>query len=166
MKRNFLTLAVAILSLGVVVAQSHTLNQHKSTNDLPQDSIALQAELLQINVGATRATESTPVAYTNISHEQIERNNYGLNIPSLLALTPSMIATNETGGGLPPTDLPNSLFRLRPRIILSFFNIISDSASEEKRENINDPVCDIVPSTSISRKYGLRQVSCIRRSTK
>ena len=105
MKRNFLTFAVAILSLGVAVAQSHTQKQFTSAADSPQDTIAFQADLQQINVVATRAAESTPVAYTNISHEQIERNNYGLDIPSLLALTPSMIATNETGIGIGATSI-------------------------------------------------------------
>lgn len=69
-----------------------------------EDSIRLY-ELQSIEVTATRAKKSTPVAYTEFAHEQIVRNNYGLDIPSLLALTPSMVATNETGIGIGGTSM-------------------------------------------------------------
>lgn len=59
----------------------------------------------EIEVTATRATPATPVAYTDITREQIVRNSYGADIPSLLALTPSMIATNETGIGIGGTSV-------------------------------------------------------------
>ena len=59
----------------------------------------------EIEVTATRATEKTPVAFSNLSHDEIARNSYGFDIPSLLALTPSMIATNETGIGIGGTSI-------------------------------------------------------------
>ena len=93
MKRFFLTLAVAALSLGTRAQQ------------LSPDSISMYDEIQKIEVVATRATSKTPVAYTNLSREDIARNNYGLDIPSLLALTPSMIATNETGIGIGGTSM-------------------------------------------------------------
>ncbi len=93
MKRIFLTLAVAILSLGA------------RAQELSPDSISFSDEIQKIEVVATRATQSTPVAYTNIHKDEIARNNYGLDIPSLLALTPSMIATNETGIGIGGTSI-------------------------------------------------------------
>ncbi len=61
--------------------------------------------LQEIEVTATRADRKTPVAYTDISHAEIARNNYALDIPSVLALTPSMIATNETGIGIGGTSM-------------------------------------------------------------
>ena len=93
MKRFFLTLAVAALSLGTRAQQ------------LSPDSISMYDEIQKIEVVATRATSKTPVAYNNLSREDIARNNYGLDIPSLLALTPSMIATNETGIGIGGTSM-------------------------------------------------------------
>ena len=93
MKRIFLTLAVAMLSLGA------------RAQELSPDSISFYDEIQKIEVVATRATQSTPVAYTNIRKDEIARNNYGLDIPSLLALTPSMIATNETGIGIGGTSI-------------------------------------------------------------
>ena len=69
-----------------------------------QDSMRLY-ELQAIEVTATRAGEQTPIAFTNLSKEEIASNNYGLDIPSLLALTPSMVATNETGIGIGGTSM-------------------------------------------------------------
>ena len=102
MKRKILTLAVAILSLGVARAQDGSPSLNEA---FEQDTISMEGDLQQIQVVATRATKSTPVAHTNLNHETIARNNYGLDIPSLLALTPSMIATNETGIGIGGTSI-------------------------------------------------------------
>ena len=54
---------------------------------------------------ATRATRNTPVAYSDIRREAIARNSYGLDIPSLIAFTPSAVATNETGIGIGGTAI-------------------------------------------------------------
>ena len=102
MKRKILTLAVAMLSLGVARAQDGSPSLNEA---FEQDTISMEGDLQQIQVVATRATKSTPVAHTNLNHETIARNNYGLDIPSLLALTPSMIATNETGIGIGGTSI-------------------------------------------------------------
>ncbi len=68
------------------------------------DSLRIH-HLQQIEVTATRATLQTPVAFDDIDEETIRRNSYGTDIPSLLALTPSMIATNETGIGIGGTSI-------------------------------------------------------------
>ena len=94
MKRIFLSLAVVASALGARAQQQSQ-----------PDSISLYDEIQKIEVVATRATDRTPVAYTNLRKEEIARNNYGLDIPSLLALTPSMIATNETGIGIGGTSI-------------------------------------------------------------
>lgn len=70
----------------------------------PQDSLRMY-ELQEIEVTATRATKSTPVAFADITRDEIARNSYGLDIPSVLALTPSMVATNETGIGIGGTSM-------------------------------------------------------------
>ena len=93
MKRIFFTLAAVYLSLGVGAQQ------------LSPDSISMYDEIQKIEVVATRATKSTPVAYANLEKATIARHNYGLDVPSLLALTPSMVATNETGIGIGATSM-------------------------------------------------------------
>jgi len=45
------------------------------------------------------------VAYTDIARDEIARNSFGSDIPSVLALTPSMVATNETGIGIGATSV-------------------------------------------------------------
>ena len=75
-----------------------------TTAHAQEDSVRIYS-LQSIEVTATRATTQTPVAYANLSEEEIARTNYGLDIPSLLALTPSMVATNETGIGIGGTSM-------------------------------------------------------------
>ena len=98
MKRIFFVLA-AVLPAFAVAAQQQTQQQK-----FESDSLEIH-EIQKIEVTATRATRNTPVAYENISQQQIEQNNYGLDIPSILALTPSMLATNETGIGIGGTSI-------------------------------------------------------------
>ena len=95
MKRIFSTLA----ALCAVTVPAAAQQMQSETDSLEVHQIQL------IEVTATRATRNTPVAYDNISAEEIARNNYGLDIPSVLALTPSMIATNETGIGIGGTSI-------------------------------------------------------------
>lgn len=96
MKRNFTFSLLLFLSAGVLHGQNRSVES--------SDSIRLY-ELQSIEVTATRATPQTPVAFANLSQEEIARHNYGLDVPSLLALTPSMIATNETGIGIGGTSM-------------------------------------------------------------
>ena len=95
MKRFSLTLAAfAAFATGTALGQTAPA----------ADSVAAY-DIQRIEVIATRATGQTPVAYSELSRKEIERNNYGLDIPSVLALTPSMIATNETGIGIGGTSM-------------------------------------------------------------
>jgi len=69
--------------------------------DGPEQSDSMRIYRLQeIEVTATRADDKTPVAYTDISREQIASGNYGQDIPYLLMMTPSFVATSETGIGV------------------------------------------------------------------
>ena len=62
-------------------------------------------EMEVVEVLTTKATHSTPVAYDNLSRADIVRSSYGNDLPSALALTPSMVATNETGIGIGATSI-------------------------------------------------------------
>jgi iron complex outermembrane receptor protein len=62
----------------------------------------------EVLVSATRAKDKTPVAYTNISGEEIAGRNMGQDIPYLLQLTPSFVATSDAGAGVGYTN-----FRIR-----------------------------------------------------
>jgi len=114
MKRILWTIAVLASCRGAIAAEgpesgSETLRAEKMHAEShapapPEDSLRL-VHLQQVEVTATRATESSPVAFTDLGRDAIARNGYGTDIPSLLALTPSVIATNETGIGIGGTAI-------------------------------------------------------------
>lgn len=62
----------------------------------------------EVLVQATRARDKTPVAYTNISGDEIEGRNLGQDIPYLLQFSPSFVATSDAGAGVGYTN-----FRIR-----------------------------------------------------
>ncbi|MEN8138220.1 MAG: TonB-dependent receptor [Bacteroidota bacterium] len=59
----------------------------------------------EITVTATRASSKTPVAYTNITKEEINTRNLGQDIPILMELTPSYVSTSDGGNGVGYTNM-------------------------------------------------------------
>lgn len=89
MKKTFLT-TVALASASCVALAAPV-----------QDSdTAKVVHLQEVEVTATRATKSTPVAFTNISKQQIAELNHGKDIPFLLQSTPSVLTTSDAGAGV------------------------------------------------------------------
>ena len=62
-------------------------------------------ELQNVQVVSTRATRKTPVAFTNMTKEQLKAVNHGKDIPHLLSLTPSITMTSDAGNGIGYTSL-------------------------------------------------------------
>ncbi len=62
----------------------------------------------EIMVSASLAKNKTPMAYNNLSEDEIARQNMGQDIPYLLQLTPSFVATSDAGAGIGYTN-----FRIR-----------------------------------------------------
>ena len=103
MKRIFLLTAAAMCAVNVASAEA--LNSQLSTlNLIENDSVAIQ----QIEVTATRATTTTPIAHSDLSRSEIEAQNYGEDIPSLLKNLPSVVIASESGTGIGSTS-----FRVR-----------------------------------------------------
>lgn len=78
-----------------------------------QDFVSIDLEPItlmtdEVIVSATRAGERTPVAYTDISAGEIASRNMGQDIPYLLQMTPSFVATSDAGAGVGYTN-----FRIR-----------------------------------------------------
>lgn len=67
----------------------------------PSDTLQLQ----EIEVLATRATSNTPVAFTNVSKEQLKVVNHGQDIPFLLSFTPGILTTSDAGAGVGYTSM-------------------------------------------------------------
>ncbi len=61
--------------------------------------------LEDVVVTATRATEKTPTTYTNVSKEEIEKQNLGQDLPFLLNWTPSVVVTSDAGAGIGYTGI-------------------------------------------------------------
>ena len=62
----------------------------------------------EVTVTSLRATEKSPVAYTNIDKESLSKANLGQDIPYLLSTTPSLVVTSDAGTGIGYTN-----FRIR-----------------------------------------------------
>ena len=56
--------------------------------------------LKEVTVSSVRATEKTPITFTNVSKEQIEPRNLGQDIPVLLNYLPSVVTTTDAGNGV------------------------------------------------------------------
>ncbi|MFO7616776.1 MAG: TonB-dependent receptor [Bacteroidales bacterium] len=59
----------------------------------------------EVVVRATRANRTDPVAYTNITKEELGETNRVQDIPYLLALTPSLVVTSDGGTGVGYTGM-------------------------------------------------------------
>ena len=73
-----------------------------------EDSTLIKRNIEQVNINALRASENTPVTFTNISKNKINEQNLGQDIPYLLSNTPSIVTTSDAGSGIGYTG-----FRLR-----------------------------------------------------
>ena len=71
----------------------------KSTSlDFSLESSAIMAD--EVLVAATRAGNKAPVAVTNLSSDDVRKQNTGQDIPYQLNLTPSMVVSSEAGSGV------------------------------------------------------------------
>lgn len=62
-------------------------------------------ELQDVSVVSTRATQKTPMAYADLSREQIKQVNYGKDVPSLLNMMPSVTMSSDAGLGIGYTGI-------------------------------------------------------------
>ncbi len=95
MKKTFSSAAVILGMTGTPCAIAATADAQPSELN---DSVAI--ELRGVEVTANRAGIKTPVAFTNINRETIARSNDGRDLPSILEMSPSVIATGDAGGGI------------------------------------------------------------------
>ena len=95
MKRFFIFTLLLCAAMTAVEAQDY----------YPKVDTTKVYEVETIEVVTTYAKRTTPVAQDNLSRDEIVRSSYGNDLPSALALTPSLIATNETGIGIGATSI-------------------------------------------------------------
>lgn len=76
-------------------------NQQTVHLQLKERAIQMDA----LTVWATRADAKTPMTYTNLDKETIEKNNLGQDVPYLLRWTPSAVVTSDAGTGIGYTGI-------------------------------------------------------------
>ena len=62
----------------------------------------------EVTVTSLRATDKSPVAFTNVDKESLSKTNLGQDIPYMLSTTPSLVVTSDAGTGIGYTN-----FRIR-----------------------------------------------------
>lgn len=85
MKKVFVFIAGLMLSSSIAFGQS--------------DSLRL-IDLQEVQILSTRASSQTPMTFSTVSKSDIQEQNVGLDIPFLMSLTPSVVATSDAGNGV------------------------------------------------------------------
>ena len=96
MKKEFIFLTAALLSCVSGFSENVAGD---SVKNIP---------LQEVEVISVRATDLTPVTFSGLDKETLRSVNFGTDIPFLLLLTPSVIATSDAGTGIGYTG-----FRIR-----------------------------------------------------
>ena len=100
------TLLAALIGLATFVGNAFNATASVGENDANDNGDSLQIEQLQeMVVRSVRASSKTPVAFTNMTKDQLQQVNYGQDVPYLLSLTPSVTMTSDAGNGIGYTSL-------------------------------------------------------------
>ena len=98
--------AFTAVSGAATAGESAVAAASRDLNTLAADTATTRGvHLPSVEVIANRATAKTPVAFTNISKTQLSRENDGRDVPYLLQMTPSMVATSDAGAGMGYTSM-------------------------------------------------------------
>jgi iron complex outermembrane receptor protein len=108
----------------------------------------------EVIVSGVRATDKSPVAYTNIDKETLSKSNLGQDVPYLLSQTPSFVATSDGGTGVGYT-----YFRIRgtdgSRINVTVNGIPYNDADEQGTFWVDIPdMTSSVQSMQVQRGVG------------
>jgi iron complex outermembrane recepter protein len=131
------------LKLKVTVDQNLTINLVQRSNSLQE-----------ITVTSLRASDKSPVAYSNLSKETLSKTNLGQDIPYLLSQTPSFVASSDAGTGIGYTN-----FRIRgtdaSRINVTINGIPYNDADEQGAYWVDLPdFASSVESVQVQRGVG------------
>ena len=97
MKNVLMYSAICLTTTAIAQTQSPTLQV--------TDTIHKTIQLDEVLVSAVRATEKHPVAFSNLSKNEIRNKNNGQQLPMLLNHLPSVVTYSEDGSGLGTTKM-------------------------------------------------------------
>lgn len=92
------------LVCGIFFATVAGIYAYATSKESVVDSIP-GVKLDEVSVVATRATASTPIAFTNVTAADLSKVNDGLDLPYMLGMTPSLISTSDAGTGIGYTSM-------------------------------------------------------------
>jgi iron complex outermembrane receptor protein len=70
------------------------------------DTLTINPVVLEsVTVSALRATEDTPMAFSNITKEELTKQNLGKDLPVLLRFLPNVVTTSDAGAGVGYTGI-------------------------------------------------------------
>jgi iron complex outermembrane receptor protein len=84
-----------LLFVAAALGTAHLLFPQENKSDSLQ-----MVRLQEVEIVSVRAEEATPVAHAEMDKRLIETYNAGRDIPFLLTLTPSVVATSDAGTGI------------------------------------------------------------------
>lgn len=88
-----------IFSLSILLTSTFIFGQ-----EVKKDSIKSE-KLDEVIITATRATQKTPVTFTNITKKELKQQNLGQDLPILLDQLPSVVTTSDAGAGIGYTGI-------------------------------------------------------------
>src|SRR6185295_10959172 len=59
----------------------------------------------EVNISATRANDNSPTAFSNVTKEDLQKQNLGQDLPYLLNTLPSVVVTSDAGTGVGYTGI-------------------------------------------------------------
>ncbi len=89
------------------VGYKSTTKEFTLSADIDLD-FSLQRDVIMSDefiVVSTRVSGKSPTTYSELSKSEIEKNNTGQDLPYLIALTPSVVATSDAGTGIGYTGM-------------------------------------------------------------
>lgn len=93
------------IRISFVGYKSKTVNISEGGNTLDISLVPKSIMSNEVFVKALRVDEATPMAYENISREQIDKKNLGQDVPYLVSSTPSVTTTSDAGAGIGYTGI-------------------------------------------------------------
>ncbi|MCG8700806.1 MAG: TonB-dependent receptor, partial [Bacteroidales bacterium] len=98
------TYALSLHYLGFIpVTKEVTITNSSAVLNFQLKAVRIQTE--EVYVKAIRAGSNTPVTYSNIEKEDIDKQNLGKDIPYLIGMQPSVVTTSDAGAGIGYTGL-------------------------------------------------------------
>ncbi len=104
MKSNFAFLSIRLFFKKVSVLLFFIASTSVFAQEKEKDSTQLQ-KLDEVLISAIRVKEGTPMTYSNVSKEELNKRNLGQDIPILLNYLPSVVTTTDAGAGVGYTGI-------------------------------------------------------------